>query len=134
MSKKYLSYVIVLVVACLSCGCGDNRELKGKVVFSDGEPLTTGTVLFSSGSFLSRSFIRSDGSFNVGSFKESDGIPPGRYKVYIVDAVEAVPNPKKPGEEIMRPLIAVKYASRETTPLEITIPGEKVFNITVERP
>lgn len=132
MSKNSLLCVIIAV--CLFSGCGDNQKLTGKVVFSDGEPLTTGTVLFSSGTFLSRSFIKPDGSFAVGSLKEDDGIPPGKYKVYITDAIEAVPNPKMPGEEMMKPLIAGKYASRDTTPLEIEIPGEKVYNITVERP
>jgi hypothetical protein len=63
-----------------------------------------------------------------------------------VEAVEVKPNSKvKPktnemGETIaestegFKPLIAAKFTSEETTPLTITIPGEKTFKITVERP
>ncbi|HBT77908.1 MAG TPA: hypothetical protein DEB39_13515 [Planctomycetaceae bacterium] len=127
------SCVVLCIVLCLAVtGCG-NQKLAGKVSFPDGEVLTTGTIVFSSGTSLSRSFIRPDGSFDVGSLKEADGIPPGVYKVYIIGAVKSYPDPADPSLEIIEPLIDAKYASRETTPLEITIPSEAKIDFVVDR-
>lgn len=131
--RKCLSVAFSLVF-CLLFGCDNKQKLTGTVVFSDGAPLTTGTVIFSSGTFLSRAYIKPNGSFDVGSLKDHDGIPPGKYKVYISDAFEAVPDPKNPEKELMKPFVDAKYTARETTPLEVEIPGLNVFHVVVERP
>lgn len=133
MTHKY-RFIFLASVACLlfAAGCGPNQKLTGKVTFPDGEPLTTGTVIFTKPGFISRSFIHPDGSFKVGTVKEGDGIPPGTYKVYIIQALAPV-DPDDPESDAMKPLIDEKFASEDMTPLEITIPGEKSFDITVER-
>ncbi|MDR1269569.1 MAG: carboxypeptidase-like regulatory domain-containing protein [Planctomycetaceae bacterium] len=131
----------------LLTGCGNNMKLSGKVVYSDGEPLKTGIIMFSKQDFLARATIRPDGSYNVGSLSSKDGLPPGKYKVFITGAVESVSVTEKqnvpqknamgeqePEKESFKSLIAAKYTAEETTPLEIEIPGENVYNITVERP
>ena len=125
---------ILLFVALLLTGCSDKEKLSGKVVFSDGQPLTTGTIYFTTGNYTARAHLRADGTYDVGSLSEKDGLPPGTYTVYISGALEAVADPKDPSKESFRPLIASEFASEKTTPLSITVPGERVYNITVERP
>lgn len=134
MDMKFRGWLCAPILAVMLLGCGPNQKLTGSVRFSDGEPLTSGTIVFESDTFLARSFIRNDGSFDVGSLKEGDGIPPGRYKVYITGAVESVPDPKTPEGESLIPLVTPEYIQKNRTTLEIEIPGEKVFDITVERP
>jgi hypothetical protein len=112
----------------LLTGCGNNIKLTGRVVFPDGEPLTTGTIYFAKSDFQARANIRSNGYYDVGSLSEKDGLPPGTYKVYIIGAIE-----NNPDEKIIS-LIATEFIKAETTPLEITVPGENVYNITVQRP
>jgi len=121
-----------LVVLCLlGSGCDSKQKLTGKVTFSDGELLTVGTVVFSTPDFISRSFIKPNGTFDVGTYKDGDGIPPGTYKVFVIEAFAS--NPKDPSGDTMIPLVAAEFTSAETTPLSITIPGSQTYDIVVER-
>ncbi|MDR0335546.1 MAG: hypothetical protein LBI18_00465 [Planctomycetaceae bacterium] len=128
-------------------GCGNKIKLSGKVAYSDGEPLKTGIIMFSKQDFLARANIRADGSYDVGSLSSKDGLPPGKYKVFITGAIETIIATENtlstqknamgeatPEKESFKSLIAAKYTAEETTPLEIEVPGENVYNITVERP
>jgi len=119
--------IYTLFVILLLTGCSDKEKLSGRVVFSDGQPLTTGTIYFTNDHFTARAFLRADGSYDVGSLSQKDGLPAGTYKVHISGAIETID-----GAE--RGLIAPEFASEERTPLSITVPGERVYNITVERP
>jgi hypothetical protein len=144
-NKNLLLLLLPLLLALT--GCGNNIKLSGKVSYSDGEPLKTGIIMFSKQDFLARANIRSDGTYDVGSLSSKDGLPAGKYKVFITGAIESViatenvsGNAKNamgeatPQKESFRTLIAVKYTAEETTPLEVEVPGENVYNITVERP
>ena len=124
--------IYILFFALLLTGCDSKQNLTGKVTFSDGELLTVGTVVFSTPDFISRSFIKPDGTFNVGTYKDGDGIPPGTYNVSVIEAFG--PNPKDPSGDTMIPLVAQEFTAAETTPLTITIPGSKTYDIIVERP
>jgi hypothetical protein len=123
--------IYTLFVVLLSIGCGDKEKLSGRVVFSDGQPLTTGTVYFTNDQCTARAHLRTDGTYDVGSLSEKDGLPAGTYKVHISGAVETNADPT---DETVRLLIATEFASERTTPLSITVPGERAYNITVERP
>lgn len=130
----YYRTILFLLIVCVAfCGCGPNQHLSGKITFPDGEPLSAGTVIFSKPGFVSRAAVKPDGSFNVGSLKEGDGIPAGTYKAYIIFAFAPV-DPNDPSNEAMISLVEEKFTSEKTSPLEITIPGDKTFNIVVERP
>ncbi|MDR0871637.1 MAG: carboxypeptidase-like regulatory domain-containing protein [Planctomycetaceae bacterium] len=147
---KHLLFIIhcSLFIVFLT-GCGNQHKLGGKVSFPDGSPLTCGTIILSNDTFLARANINPDGTYDVGSFSEKDGLPPGKYKVYITGAVTVAGKKKSKQtvvtedgktktieveEDILESLIAGKFTGRETTPLEIEVPGEKAFNITVEKP
>jgi len=120
--------IYTLFIVLLLTGCSDKEKLSGKVVFPDGEPLTTGTIYFTNDNFTARAHLRTDGTYDVGSLSQKDGLPPGTYKVHISGAIE------DNADETIRPLIAPEFASHTTTPLSIMVPGERVYNITVERP
>jgi hypothetical protein len=126
---KNLMYLLFVVL--LLSGCDSKQRLTGKVTFSDGEPLTVGTVVFSTPTFMSRASLGQDGTFKVGTTKEGDGIPPGTYKVSIVDAM--VPDPEDPTGMSRMPIVAKEFTSEAATPLSVTIPGTKTFDIVVER-
>jgi len=121
--------IYTLFVVFLFTGCNSGKEkLSGRVVFPDGEPLTVGMIYFTNDHFTARAQLRSDGSYDVGSLAEKDGLPAGTYKVHISGAIEV----NSDGSEI--PLVAREFAADTTTPLTITVPGERVYNIEVERP
>ena len=122
----YTRYFLVSVLLVLSvCGCGENVPLKGKVTFSDdGSPLTRGTVIFVKENFQSRGVIQPDGTFNVTSVNPGDGLPPGTYKIGIVDAVDT---------DVI-PLIDPKHTSPDNSGLTLTVDSStKSYDIKVDR-
>ncbi|MDR2705720.1 MAG: hypothetical protein LBC02_08080 [Planctomycetaceae bacterium] len=144
---RFIKISLLLFLLFPLTGCGNHVKLSGKVTYSDGEPLKTGIIMFSKQDFLARANIRSDGTYDVGSFSSKDGLLPGKYKVFITGAIEPVTvtenasgNAKNamgeaiPQKETFKILIDAKYTTEETTPLEIEIPGENVYDIIVERP
>lgn len=134
--KTPLKYVVLLGFCLLFlAGCGAGKyKLGGKITFEDGSPLTDGIVVFQNGGFESRGTIQKDGTYVVGSLSENDGIPPGDYKVYIVNANEnkgmganAMP--------ILVPLIHSKFANPNTSGLTFKVDGSKKdFDIIVTKP
>jgi len=130
---KNFIYVQLFVILLLA-GCSDNLPLRGKVTFPDGEPLGIGTVYFEKAGFVARGDLRANGTYDVGSLGSKDGLPAGTYKVYITGAGENLADPANPSRTIYRPLIASEFTDVRTTPLTITVPGERVYDITVERP
>ena len=71
--SKLLAFVcVVAMVAC--AGCGGRSQVSGKVVFSDGTPLTYGTVNFTNN--------------EVACKGPGDGVPAGTYKVFITDTLQ----------------------------------------------
>ena len=131
------NFLPLLVLLCaVGCG-GGNVPMGGTVTFSDnGEPVTVGTVFFTTDTFEAYGPLQSDGTYKIGSVKEADGLPPGKYKVYIRDAHEY----QRVGEgdnvvDNVVPLIAPKYASPTTSDLEVEVTSsQRTFDFTVDRP
>lgn len=143
MRPLYYLIFACLIVSCM-LGCGENVRLRGKVTYSDThEPLTCGEIHFSTASFLARANIQPDGTYTVGSMKESDGLPPGTYSIAIVNAVEekrsmtdqVVIGPRGLGQaKPEKPLIDAKYKNKATSGLTVTVDKSgKVFDIEVDR-
>ena len=78
-----------------------------------------------------RGIIQPDGSFRMGTFKDTDGAPEGRYRV----AVLPIPprNLNRPPKGW--PPINKRFSSHTTSKLECTVtPGHnELFNIQVEK-
>lgn len=116
-------------------GCGSGLSpVRGRVVFKGtGQPLTAGLVVFEpldpAEKVSARGEIREDGTFRLGTRKDDDGAPPGRYRVLLVP-----PEPPNPDRR-PRPPFHRRYEQFHTSPLEYTVGrGANDFTIEVEKP
>ena len=146
MKKKSLVFFVLLLIFVALAGCGDPK-VTGKVTFPDGSPLTAGQVMFQSEGFIGSGNIQSDGTYSAGKLKDGDGLPPGKYQVFITGAVaydesdlelqsaEVVigqrPMFKTP---IPTVLISSKYQAPKSSGLTVDVNGRTKYDITVEKP
>ena len=134
MTKNSILLTLLLALLTLA-GCGGGQVgLSGKVVYSDDQsPLTMGTVCFETEKFLARGNIKPDGTFTVGSIKDTDGLPPGNYRVYVSDARKII-GQDKDGADIYEPLIASKFTTAATSGITIEVTSsQKNYTIEVDR-
>jgi len=145
MKTSYTILLLIVFFPFFIGWYGNNYPLKGKIAYEDGTPLTKGTLNFASETSLSRAKIQSDGSYVVGTLKETDGIPKGKYKIYITGAEEPIAAKTQTKKDSMgntiesmggtRQLVEIKYMTRNNTPLECEIPMPKNrLDITLEKP
>jgi len=124
-----------LILAIAFVGCSQNVPLSGKVTFSDdGSPVPFGNVFFMTPTTVAQAGIREDGTYTVGSMKETDGMPRGEYKVYLV--VEQLTTREVGGqsENAYTSLIDSKHTNPETSGLTFTADGKtRTFDIQVDR-
>ena len=140
-----MKFKILMLVLLFCVGCGKNVPLRGKVLDEDGNPITVGMVNFSSEKGLSRGKIQSDGSYAVGTLKDTDGLPPGKYKVYVTGAEIAVAPKGPPRLDVMgmpmqqmagyQKLVATRFTTEADTPLtcEVPVKGNQ-YDVIVEKP
>jgi len=119
---------------CSCIGCNRNVGLSGKVTFSDdGSPLPLGTVGFQKDGKVARGIIKEDGTYVVGFDRPENGLPPGKYDVYIAGAVVTIGSDRS-GEGMPVSLINEKYNRADTSGLTLEVNAStKTYNIAVER-
>jgi len=135
MSEKNRLVFALSLVLLISVGCsGGKVGLSGKVVYSDDKsPLPTGTVCLETDTFMARGTIGPNGTFVVGSVGEKDGLPPGKYRVFISGA-EKVVSVNDNDVVTTEPLIDPKFTSGVTSGLTLDITSTtRNFNIEVDR-
>ena len=88
-SVRWIAYLLIIAVLPFSgCGSNSNRprtaQVKGKVLF-DGKPLELGSLLFvpKGGGPPAQGNIASDGTYQLGTFTETDGAVLGEFQVII---------------------------------------------------
>ena len=124
--------ISLAVIAVAGCGRSGLHPVRGRVAFADGSPLLTGRVVVSYGDGKASSgSINPDGTFRVGTLKQSDGMRAGTYRVAVKDAYVEV---QKNGETVSVPLIHKRFADPATSGLEFTVPDKTVWEIVVEKP
>lgn len=130
--RRYSIFILLLMIA--ASGCSRNVPLGGKVTFSDdGSPLAMGFVCFETDSFMARGMIGPDGTYRLGSLSERDGLPPGKYHVYIIGALKEI-GVSKDSSKIFESLIDEKLTDVQTTDLSCEVTAStKKFDIQVER-
>ena len=132
----YYNLLLLLVLLCM-VGCGGQIKVEGKVTFSDdGSPLSTGCVNFVTETFEARGFLQADGTYKLSSVRKDDGVPPGKYRVYISEALERF----REGEgddalEITVSLIDPKFSNYAESGLEFEVTSsQRKFDFKVDRP
>jgi hypothetical protein len=133
---RYVALICVLPLLLSAIGCSGKMSVSGKVTFTDGTPLTTGEVRFESSGFLAAGKIQSDGSYQVGTTSETDGIPKGTYKVsiYALDYSHIKPEMNPMEAPPAESLVAEKFRSGETSGLTCVVNGSTKFDIKVDKP
>jgi hypothetical protein len=121
-SIKHQQLVLLIFAVCLGAGCDDGRPARfpvsGKVMI-DGKPVTLGSLQFLPQNGQGRpssASIRTDGSFVVCTFDESDGCPLGTFDV-LVNATEEINDTQR------RYNVPKKYGDRRTSGITKTVDG-----------
>lgn len=126
----------ILLMLVLAAGCTGKQQLSGTITFSDDKtPIPMGTVYFQSETGVSRAKVFPDGTYTVSSTGDRDGLPPGKYEVYLL-GVDEPPFKDKMGREIPSgiSLIEPKYRSASTAGISFTADGSATkFDFTVDR-
>ena len=140
MPHHTLLPLVMLGLSLSLFGCTSSKVgMSGQVIFSDDKtPLTKGTVCFESTSYVARGRLNQNGEYTLGSESEKDGLPPGRYRVYIIGAsVEETPANADSDERaisIPRPLISTKYAKGATSGITLEVDAStRRFDFEVDR-
>ena len=134
---KRLLFVMIISGLIGTLGCAKGVEVKGKVAFPDGKPLTVGEVIFQTDTWMASGKIQSDGTYKLSSASENDGIKPGQYGIRIVGAYDSSNTPvgASPDEALPPiPLIDAKFEKTETSGLTCDVKGSQTFDITVTAP
>lgn len=139
------TFAAVLLAVALAAGCGGERRLdvsvvRGKVLYQ-GEGVPKATVIFHPqgaaadrlGKMRPFAYTDSAGNFQVKTYVEGDGAPPGDYRVSLV--APSAPPPSGGGTKDQRPdqpadsgpsvvvpaAIAEKYLDPEVSGIEVVI-------------
>jgi hypothetical protein len=115
-----LALVLLLFVGCQ----GGKYPVRGELRWEDGQPLKElagFTVTFSSQQLgkSSRGTIKDDGTFELGTDAEADGVLPGQYVVTVTQPHAMPDRPEK-----RKPLVDLAYENPERTPLKATVKEE----------
>jgi hypothetical protein len=137
--KIYIVYFLFFGTL-LFFGCSQKTvKFGGTVKFSDGSPVTLGTVNFDSGTHTFLGHIDANGHYAPGMTQQGGGIPEGLYQVWLTgtDKVNNVTNPDGTiSQQDSAPYVAEKFCKKETSGLTFEVKsGEpKTFDIVVEKP
>lgn len=134
----------LLCLLALIGGCNHNSRLdvaqvKGRVTYR-GQGVSKATVVFipsddaveKAKKMRPYAYADNDGNFEIGTYKEGDGAPPGKYRVIILvagtapatggkDRPAGEPEPT-PGKTLsIPPTLNQKYSTPETSGLQVTV-------------
>jgi hypothetical protein len=122
-------------VALSGCGGGDPYAVKtvpaaGSVTYK-GKPLSNGTIMFQPVKEEGRpaSGVIQDGKFTLTTYNEGDGAVAGKHKVAVVVANEVK---TKDGDTTLKYIVPQKYASPETSGVEVDVPDNGSQDLKVE--
>lgn len=102
----------------------DSKPIQGKVSFSDGTPLTGGTVCFVSETVQLRGEVRKDGTYALGTLQDETGSLEGTYQVYFI-------MPKEKSESFIA--VDKKFTAPETSGLMVKYDGTTlILDIEIE--
>jgi len=126
---KHTSFIFLALLGFV-VGCGSGQTgVQGTVVFSDdGEPLTRGTIIFTTPTFQASSSIDEQGRFTMGSYSDADGVPPGTYKVSISGVFLDLDDTGLNTYSLIDP----KFTSTATSGIEITVDKSAIKDLVIK--
>jgi hypothetical protein len=129
---KKITFIFAACAVLFCVGCSKNVSVSGTVKYSDGAPVTMGSVMFSQPDYVGAAPIQPDGSYIVSGNKAASGIPRGEYKVCVVASTPIMNPPTgwKPGVS----MVDTKYSDPEKSGLTIKVEGVTKYDIKVEYP
>jgi hypothetical protein len=127
LARNHLTLCVSLACLLSALGCGpksgDLVPVSGRVTW-EGAAVTTGNITFvpaqSAESRPSTGQIQSDGTYQMSTFQQADGVPPGKYRVAI-DSTPPPPVETMPGQDLPRGPVPASYADPTTSGLEATV-------------
>ncbi|MCA8998327.1 MAG: carboxypeptidase regulatory-like domain-containing protein [Planctomycetaceae bacterium] len=132
--------LLVTWISLVAAGCGPARvptyPVSGRVVFSDGEPVRTGTIELESEEFgtTATGTIREDGSFVLGTYTPDDGAAPGRHRAIVVQIIinDGLSEHTKDHGRTVPPL----FGDYDTSNLTVVVEerDENDLTVTLEQP
>lgn len=142
-SRRLAAAGLVLLASLSAAGCSNDHAtypVHGQIVYSDGSPATDlegYTVTFESVDHAATGeqsgigawgTVQSDGTFTLGTYESDDGAVLGKHRVAIS------PEPQLSDGPTTKPPIPLKYASVETSGMEVEVTrGKNNTQLTVER-
>lgn len=135
--RSFLICPLLLFLA--GCGGASGTTIDGRVQFSDGSPLSQGTVVITNDNNTYRAPITSDGSY------EAENVASGEYKIAITgttaggnigmqydDAGNYI-SPSKDQAASTVNLLQDKFSNPQNSGLTLKVPSDN-YNLTVESP
>jgi hypothetical protein len=134
-SRPILLVALALLPAWVFCsGCGSDAGEEPTVRVSgtlnvDGKPVSKGTVHFHPAKGRPATGIVQDGKFTLSTYKDGDGVIPGKNRV-AVEVVEEVP--MKDGDTTAKSLIPVKFMNPDKSGLQLEVRPSGYSNLQID--
>ena len=128
-NSYYLIVAGVCVVGLLGCGNSGQLEtapVKGRVMYL-GFPIHVGSLLFvpTAGGPSAQGMIDKDGNYVMGTYDETDGVPPGEYKVMITAFTapggEGLPEDAADGNAGVVSIVPERYGDLDKSGLVVNV-------------
>jgi hypothetical protein len=130
-SNLRISFAVLLFLLLFLSGCGNKFvQFGGKVTDSNGQPYTKGYVVFTNDKVQARAKLQSDGTYQLYSLKNGDGLAPGKYQVYLSGHHEIIAS----SNGFLNPVSDIddKYANASTSGLSCEVTKNGHFDFAVE--
>jgi hypothetical protein len=140
-NKFWVPLFFLAIFFCCVAGCGNRlTKITGTVKFSDGTSITSGRIVFDDGKHSYFGTINKDGTYITGGSKPIEGIPDGKYKIWLASTEETVDEIFDDQKQLIsystveRVAEKFRYADKTDLVFEVKRGGPTTYNVVVEKP
>jgi hypothetical protein len=128
-------WLTALALGVGAAGCGNNDgpaavPVSGTVTYQ-GKPVTKGSVQFIPEVGRGAFGVIVDGQFVLSTYGNYDGAIPGKHKVAVISS-EPDSKKRKDGDTAEKYLIPQRFASPDSSGVEVDVPPQGNRNVTIE--